>query len=488
MQKLFLSLHNVNVNIGRQHILKNINLDIREGQKWAITGASGSGKSVLAHTLCGRHFYTGNIETDFGSPEDLNKLVIVVEQQHRFKDIFNQSDFYYQQRYNSFDSERTITVDEDLAGYPTGEHAGGYTTNDLLGLLKIDVLLKKPLIQLSNGENKRLQLAKALMQKKELFILDQPFIGLDIAGRELLSEMLRQLSSKGVRIILITSPHKIPDYISHVVQLESGVVINTSTKDDFRVDEVRDRWPTMFNAENLCAVDPRKENDFETAVKMVDVNIAYSERKILQHINWEIKKGEKWGLSGPNGAGKSTLLSLITGDNPQAYANEIYLFDRRRGTGESIWDIKRKIGYISPELHLYFDFSSTARQAIASGLFDTIGLFRQLNDEQEKLVSDWLQLIGLADKKNKLLNQLSLGEQRFILLARALVKNPPLLILDEPCQGLDEMHVYLFNKMVDTFCNLYNTTLIYVSHYKEEIPGVVDRYLEIVQGEIVITY
>lgn len=225
------------------------------------------------------------------------------------------------------------------------------------------------------------------------------------------------------------------------------------------------------------------ENHFQFAVKMVNVNVQYGDRDILQQINWAVKKGERWSVSGPNGAGKSTLLSLITGDNNKAYANEIHLFDQRRGSGESIWDIKRKIGYVSPEMHLYFDYSATCFETIASGLFDTIGLFRSLSPAQRNQVNQWIVLFHLEPVQNKALSLFSLGEQRIVLLARALIKNPPLLILDEPCQGLDSDQVNQFRQIVDDICDIFDTTLIYVSHYKEEIPESVTRFMYLREGK-----
>jgi molybdate transport system ATP-binding protein len=215
---------------------------------------------------------------------------------------------------------------------------------------------------------------------------------------------------------------------------------------------------------------------------MIDTTIRYGEHTILQNINWTVRKGERWNVSGPNGAGKSTLLSLITADNPQAYANEIWLFDKRRGTGETIWDIKKKIGFVSPELHLYFDTGATAASVIASGFFDTIGLFRTLNQEQDAAVENWLQLLALQPFRNRRLAQLSTGQQRMVLLARALIKNPPLLILDEPCQGLDEQQTTQLREIVTTLCETFGTTLIYVSHYQQELPACIDHWLKLHKG------
>jgi molybdate transport system ATP-binding protein len=217
---------------------------------------------------------------------------------------------------------------------------------------------------------------------------------------------------------------------------------------------------------------------------MIDTNIIYNGRKILDNINWKVNKGECWNVSGHNGSGKSTLLSLITGDNPQAFANEIYLFDRKKGSGESIWDIKQKIGYVSPELHHYFDAACSCFEVVASGLFDTIGLFRKLNEMQKSIVKEWMSLLHLEQFENRIFKQLSNGQQRLVLLVRALVKNPPLLILDEPCQGLDQEVSASFIALINEVCVRMKKTLVYVSHYEEEIPPCVTYTLKLRQGRI----
>jgi molybdate transport system ATP-binding protein len=216
---------------------------------------------------------------------------------------------------------------------------------------------------------------------------------------------------------------------------------------------------------------------------MRDVSIHYGETTILDHINWEVRQGERWSVSGPNGAGKSTLLSLITADNPQAYANPIWLFGRRRGTGETIWEIKQKIGFVSPELHLFFDSGASCFEVVASGLFDTIGLFRRLTPDQEARVLLWTELLSLKDLRMRRLPQLSTGQQRMILLARALIKNPPMLILDEPCQGLDEEQTAYFRELITVLCEAFDKTLIYVSHYQHELPGCINKFLRLEQGK-----
>ena len=218
-------------------------------------------------------------------------------------------------------------------------------------------------------------------------------------------------------------------------------------------------------------------------VKLENVNVSYGEKKVLKNINWQLNEGERWLLQGPNGSGKSTLLSLLNGDHPQAYANQIYLFGKKRGSGESIWDIKEKIGIISPELHWYFDLNANVAQTIASGFFDSMSLYQKLSFEQQQKLEQILHFFDLKDDKNKKLNTLSLGKQRLALLARTIVKNPELLILDEPCQGLDVQQTKYFNRVVDDLCNSGHT-LIYVGHFESQLPESLSHKLILEKGEI----
>lgn len=484
MQEKLLQLEQLSVKIGPQKVLDNINLTFYKGQHWAITGESGSGKTVLAHTVAGRHFFHGQITPSFDTPETYHHAVVVVEQQHRFKDLTNRSDFYYQQRFNSFDAEQTATVWQELSGHI--EASNKPEADEWIALLQLTPLLHEPLIQLSNGENKRLQLAIALLQKPSILILDNPFVGLDVNGRKTLHSILEKISTSDISLLLITTPDELSPCITHVATLHKGALVSAVAREEYKAPEAV-TISLGVPLETLQAMTTIIAEDFTAAIKMVNVSIRYEGKSILQDINWEVKRGERWSASGPNGAGKSTLLSLITGDNPQAYANEIYLFDRRRGSGESIWDIKKKTGYVSPELHLYFDYTATCFQAIASGLFDTIGLFRTLSEEQEALVFQWIKLLQLEGKSHHGLSRLSAGEQRLTLLARALIKSPPLLILDEPCQGLDASHTRLFRNLVDTICAQSGTTLVYVSHYTDEIPACVNKFLRLEKGAGMIT-
>ncbi|HXB29115.1 MAG TPA: ATP-binding cassette domain-containing protein [Puia sp.] len=487
MNSSLLVINHLCVNINGKKILQNISLKIKKGEQWVIFGEAGTGKTVLGHTLAGNHALSGMIDfKDFDKGAGQNN-VMVVEQQHRFRNLQNQSNFYYQQRYNAFDAEATITVEEDISSYNENGY-GHLSKTDLLETFHLTPLLKEPLIQLSNGENKRLQILKAVLSFHQLLILDEPFTGLDPDGRRLLDDILSFLSDSGQQLMLLTSRDHIPICFNRYALLKNGELsiiksheyISTEENARFKNEQSNQKTLKEFPSAILFSYP-----DYKYAVRMQDVSIRYGEKNILEAINWEVEKGTCWSLTGHNGAGKSTLLSLITGDNPQAYANNIYLFDRKRGTGESIWEIKQKIGYLSPELHLYFDPYATAFSALASGLFDTIGLFRQMNSLQEKLVHEWLEFLDCTIYSNSLLTSLPSGAQRLILLGRAMIKTPPLLVLDEPCQGLDGSQTAFALKTIDRYCAQYDANLIFVSHYLKDFPHCITHSLQLENGMII---
>ncbi|WP_205510345.1 ATP-binding cassette domain-containing protein [Longitalea arenae] len=477
MSTALAQLNDVSVTANGINILKNINLTIQPGEQWAIVGRSGSGKTTLAHVMAGTIFHSGAISYHLPNHTHANRILLI-EQQHHFKNRSNTSDFYYQQRYNSADSEDTLTVQEALAPFLSASPASNWIEQ-----LHLGHVLDEPLIQLSNGENKRLQLAKALFLDPAVLIMDNPFVGLDVEGRQTLHRIIDNIAASGITIILVTPPQELPDCITHVALLEKGELVKAGKRSVMPVQSII--TAPALPAEIIKTLKATGDaNHFNTAVKMVNVNIRYGEKTILQNVHWEVKKGECWSISGPNGAGKSTLLSLVTADNPQAYANELYLFDQRRGSGESIWDIKRRIGFVSPELHLYFDRGTSCFDVIASGLFDTIGLFRQINAAQQEQVRHWIALLKLETVQRRPLFQLSLGQQRMVLLARALVKNPPLLILDEPCQGLDEEQTGYFKTLINQLCETFHTTLLYVSHYSKDLPSCITHAAVLEDGRL----
>jgi molybdate transport system ATP-binding protein len=462
----------LSASYGGSKVLTDISFSLTEDDCLAIVGPVGSGKTTLAKALSGRLFRTGSVY--FKSRTNrVHPSILLVEQQHHFKNRSNMQDFYLQQRFNSADSGDAYTIREELSN--EDEELVAYW----LGFFMLGHLIDKPLVTLSNGENKRLQLVKSVLRDPDWLILDNPFLGLDVEGREILSTCLEKLRENSISFILINSPAALPACVNRVIYLENGRLAwdgPVSAYESFRrVDKFDFNHTVMDDLIKSAQV----YETFQQAVHMNDVTIAYGEKVILSGIHWEVNSGARWALSGPNGAGKSTLLSLITADNPQAYSQDIILFDRKRGTGESIWDIKKRIGYVSPELHVYFREPANVFNVVGSGLFDTLGVYKKISEDQHKRIALWLGVFGISHLSQRMFQQISTGEQRMVLLARALVKNPPLLILDEPCQGLDEEQIHRVKEILNYICSNSQTTLIYVSHYSSDIPDCVNQYFKL---------
>lgn len=471
------------IKIQGNTVLDAVSFLLNNDNHLAIIGESGSGKTILAKALAGQLFYKGTVDIV------KQQKPVFVEQHYHFKNLSNVSDFYYQQRYNSFDADDSATLIDELVRVVMDQSnplESYHKIETLLALLEMQHRKDAPVLQLSSGEHKRFQLIKALLVPTGILILDSPFIGLDISSREHLQQIINETAATGTTVIIICDAQEIPECITHIAAMEKGRLKSFYEKNLQAKNSISIAHKNYhYNFNQLPGIE-EKEFNFSVAVQMINTSVQYSNKTILNNINWQVNRGDKWLLKGHNGAGKSTLLSLITGDNPQAYANEIYLFGKRRGTGESIWDIKQNIGYISPELHWYFDTNITCYQTIGSGFFDTIGLYKKLNTQQHNILQQWLDFLHLSHVANKPLSSISTGQQRLILLLRALVKNPPLLVLDEPCQGLDEQQKKEFVQLVDNLCERFNKTLIYVSHYDNEIPACIEHVMELQHGNYTI--
>ncbi|MGN6638940.1 MAG: ATP-binding cassette domain-containing protein [Mucilaginibacter sp.] len=500
MNTPLLSIHNAVLKLGNKPVFSDLNFQVNRGENWALIGESGAGKSALLQTIAGKfHLSSGNIRYYFhedflqNHPQPdahltFHRLIAMVESRHHFRNLSNTGDFYYQQRYNSSDSEDALTVEEYLSTIKPYNDAPVYWTFDkTLKTLHLEALRDKQLIKLSNGETKRLLIAAALLKNPVVLLLDNPLTGLDIQTRAEFNSVIKGITESGITVIMATSPFEIPHAITCVAVLKDGAIAQQMPAAEFDpklfANNIEERIDKKELSEllNLKADQPA----FSWIVKMDKVNIKYGEKQVLKNVDWHIRQGERWALLGPNGAGKSTLLSLINADNPQAYANDIILFDRKRGTGESIWDIKSKTGFISPELYQYFPTDNSCLQVIESGYYDTMGLFRPSDLKKAAVALRWMEALEIDQYARQLLKNIPASAQRLCLMARALIKNPTLLICDEPCQGMDQHQQLHFKTIIDAICELSNVTLIYVTHYQHEIPDSVTQVLRLDKGELV---
>ena len=463
-----------------------VNFTLEEGEHIAIIGRNGSGKSMFVDMITGRHPAFPDM-VEYGFDEPYNNLKHIT-----FRDTYggdNDKTYFLQQRWNQMEiDEETPTVGSKLeeafrlAGEDTAERRA--FQQHIYELFHLKDLLDKYIILLSSGELRKYKLAASLFTKPRVLIMENPFIGLDAQTRDQLKDLLAMLAKEqGLQIILVLAKtDEIPDFITHIVEVRDRRVLEKVAIEKFRVESLEFRDDYSVAEEGLAhksTINYKLStiNSKQATIIFNKVTIRYGERTILKDLDWTVNKGEHWSLSGDNGSGKSTLLSLVCADNPQSYACDISLFGHKRGSGESIWDIKKHIGYVSPEMHRSYKQNIPAIQIVASGLKDTIGLYVRPNDAEKEQCRKWLRVFGIGELAERKFMEMSSGEQRLVLLARAFVKEPDLLILDEPLHGLDDVNRRMVKDIVDRYCQNPAVTLIYVTHYQEELPRCIDHAL-----------
>ena len=353
--------------------------------------------------------------------------------------------------------------------------------NDLKGLLFSDLVITKYIEQeeryqtseslkntnrklstFSSGERKKAFLKHCLAQKPDYLILDNPLDHLDQNSRKDLVVFLENLSQS---ICLIQLINRAADQLPFIQN--KGFIKDNSFQ--FNSAPINPKEHLKLQKTEIPTLLENEKSTDEVIIKFDEVSVAYEGRKIINVISWTIKKGEFWQLVGPNGSGKSTLLSMINGDNAKAYGQDIYLFGNKKGSGESIWDIKKKIGIYNTAMTDLFQKRETVENMILSGYFDSIGLYIEPTSLQRQTVAKWLNLINLTPLKNKYFNRISLGQQRMVLIMRAIIKLPELVILDEPFEGLDDENVMLVGELINLLKQETNMTFIFVSHRIEPI-------------------
>ncbi len=488
-----LTIKNATLKYRNKVIFTGLNLNINANEHLAVVGESGSGKSSLLNLIAGRGFLSAGSISNFYYQDYLKthtisdplfshrSLISFVSAENDLMGS-NVQDSFYQQRFNAEFSDDALTV-EDYLNQKAEEknRVGKWNIDRVYKTFSLHSLSAKHLTKLSNGESKRVRIGAALLSSPLLLLLDNPLSGLDADTRNTFECIFNEITQSGITIIMVTDPDEIPKVVTHVAVTGKNKKLNIFKRDEFNQDQFNKNISDTPDAEKIKRLLSRRESlESDMLVSMNNIRVVYGDNLVLDNINWEIKQGERWALSGPNGSGKSTLMSLINGDHPQAYANDISLFGKKRGTGESIWDIKKRIGFMSSELQLYFPHDYTCRQVIESGFYDTIGLFRKHDEENRQKAEQWIEILGLIDIKDNYLYELSNSRKRLCLLARALVKNPYLLLLDEPCAGLDTAQQKQFRNIIDTMADINDIAIIYVTHHQETLPDCITNRFKLV--------
>ncbi len=490
--------------LGERRLFPGLRLVWRRGEHWGVLGPNGCGKTVLARLLSGALFHP-DAEAEFGfeGPDgsDPERAVSMVSLE-RQAELLAEMDAYVQMRWNASEEEATPTLAawlsqdsvEDRLPFErverTSASVAGYARRHarIVREMRLGGLLDRHLASLSNGETRRALLARALLSSPKLLLFDAPYVGLDADSRRILSDCISRLVARDDPAVMISTVRReeLPPGLTHLLELDAdGRIVRQGPIDggvpSLLPEDARPEPRTVRDAElpptNWILTGVAPDLRAKPLIEMRNVSVVYGARTVFAGLDWTVRKGERWLLSGPNGCGKTTLLAFVIGDHPQAYANDVRLFGIRRGTGESIWSIKRRVGWVSPELHACMERTLPVLDVVLSGFTDTPFYSQGRTRSRVARARECLRTLGLADVADRAFGSLSGGEQRLALLARALVKRPPLLVLDEPCQNLDAENRERFVSLVDRICEDPDVTLLYVTHLSDTEPRCIDHRL-----------
>ncbi|WP_413699983.1 molybdate ABC transporter ATP-binding protein ModF [Psychromonas sp. KJ10-10] len=449
---------------------------IQENQSWGVFSTQGDVGSLLGNLLCDEPLsYSGVIE---GRRKAIAQVSLSEQQRLLESELAND------------DSEFLDRIDTGSTVYSLiyEQCQDKKLTLDLIEKLDLQALQESGFRILSTGETRRVMLARALATQPELIILDEPYVGLDIAHRKSLADYLALLSNSVQMIIIVSREEELPDWVDKVALFSEGKLDSLMDKKDWDEHPVitQIKAQSAQQSEDMMALIQRHRHTstFENPIfELKQGKVAYADKTIFTDVNWRINKGEHWQISGPNGCGKSTLLGLIFGDHPQCYSNDIQIFGRQRGTGETIWEIKKHIGMVSSALHLQYRVNCTALDVIVSGFYDSIGLYQQPTLEEQNIAKEWLDILHMSQFSKTTFKQLEYCQQRLLLIARAIVKQPTLLILDEPYQGLDYLGRRLVKSALELIAKENLSQLLYVSHYQSDQLESIHNYLNFITND-----
>ncbi len=472
---MLLTLQSVGLVYRARPALHDVNWHVNTGEQWACLGPNGAGKTSLARVLSAQakhfsgEFHRSQVLGDGGvAYVCFEEARALCERDRKLDD----SEFRADAADPGTTVERLI-----LGGRPTDPDFRRWTER-----LGIGHILHRGLRYISTGEMRKTLLVRAILLRPALLILDSPLDGLDRATQEEMRAVLEELlASPATLLVMCRQIEDIPAGVSHVLALDNGVVAacgpRAAVLDDPAVRALMEP-PRVA----LCALPPAAARPYELPaqgplLQLRDVEVCYGDLQVFKGVHWVLERGQHCCVSGPNGCGKTTLLSLITGDNHKAYGQDITLFGVRRGSGESVWDIKQKYGQLDTQLHLNFARNMKVLEVVVSGFFDSIGLYDDWGDAQRDRAQRWLAALGMEGLERESFDALSFGLQRMVLLARAMVKSPAILLLDEPTLGLDGHHRRLILEAIDHIAAHSDTQVIFVSHSAGDMPGCINQHL-----------
>lgn len=504
----FLSMHNATIRVANTFLFEHTSWQMNKNEHWLILGPNGSGKSTFAKALAGLlPLKNGEIIAHFATDKEYQ-----YPQLHKDKIIY--LSFETQQKSltkNSLKGDLESSIGVEKQGMIVKDFLNPTKRNEKISLLdkgiqkqirhdkktksifSIEPLFHREISTLSTGEMRKVFLIKALLQNPKLLILDEPFDGLDQQTKSILMTIIHTIM-KNTQIILITHrSDEISENITHILLVKEGKIFAQGKKGEImktypefsQFVRRREISTVLVKSHEIVTSQTKNDNNKKQIVmQMKNVTVRYGDTVILDHINWTIRDRENWVIFGSNGAGKSTLMHLISGDHQQRYVNSITIFGKKKDSGISVWEIKKKIGIISTDLMLRYQKVMKAYDVILSGFFDSIGLYKKATDEQKKEADTWIKRLDIERIAQKNYQELSFGQKRLILITRAVVKSPKLLILDEPCHGLDIQNRKRVLKMIDRIGET-KINLLVITHQQDEIVPAITHIMKLENGKII---
>ena len=444
------------------------NWQLRENECWCVLGRNGSGKQYLDQLLTGSFNPTRFKELTIPTKEKVGMISFEAQQKT------------YE---NALNAEAPDYVDANEAATKAKDFLPQNRWNDpLISEFGLSHRMDTGYLQLSTGESRKLLILEAIFSGIELLVCDNPFDSLDVASCEALSIALERLSKNGVSILLMLSNRQdIPEWCNNIAFIERGRFDVIGQLEDAETKKQLDALLSPVPDETDWPENMHELSDFEHPylVKLNKGAVHYNGVNVFENLDVEIKPLQHTLITGPNGSGKSTLMQLITGDCPQCYSNDINVLGYQRGSGETIWQVKEHMGIVSSELHRQYRVNSDLLTVVVSGFYDSIGMYQQPSSQHINIARQWLNKIGLLAEAKSLFQSLSYGEQRLALIARALVKSPYLLILDEPTQGLDELNRHRVLNFLEHLASQKHSTMLLVSHRKDEFLSIFNQHIKL---------
>lgn len=452
-----IELKDIIVSRTGQKLFENFNLKIHPGENWIVQGDNGSGKTTLLQLIAGAlHPLSGHIHYSFIKGQDWDTFYNQRQEKIRFIPTHSLQTFlngyeglFYQQRYYSMGDTHLPKVQDVF-----GEDIHKLKTFDFSASFNIRELLNLELTRLSNGQLKKVLIMSHLIKSTPNFLLlDYPFDGLDLESRHDLSAFIDDVTKKfRIQIIMVDHDHELPSVINRRLVLHNFKIE--------KMEDVKGHGTAMpfekYEVENKMA--QRKNNP--PVVEMKNLTIQYSGKKIIENLNWRINQGERWALTGKNGSGKTTLFSLIYADHPMAYSQKVFLFGKRRGSGESIWDIKKKINYLGPE-QIHF---LNPKGITISGRQYIMALNHQVPERLNKLI-DFFKTGTFIDNPVRFLSS---GQLQIMLLMNFFMRDKELLLLDEPFQFLDPYNREKATRYLNHYLDK-DATLVLITHNENDV-------------------